>query len=111
MNEDEPGILSSNLETLGTFEAATTHLPPNGGPEDRSNIAKTSLVATTDEGFMPEVGNPQNQETEVHETTGLSPAHDTTDNVLIEDVIRDSDDSINLDDDSHSTKHELTAAS
>ena len=60
---------------------------------------------------MPEVGNPLNQEKEVHETTGLGPAHDTTDNVLIEDVIRDSDDSINLDDDSHSTKHELTASS
>ena len=47
-DEDEPRFLSPNLETLGTFEAATTHLPPSGGSEDRSNIAKTSFVATTD---------------------------------------------------------------
>jgi len=110
-DEDEPGSLSPNLEILGTFKAATTHIPTSGGSEERSNIAKTSFVATTDEGLMPEVGNPLNQEQEVHETTGLGPAHDITDTVLIEEVSRDSDDSIDLDDDSHSTKIELTAAS
>src|ERR1044071_7479149 len=109
-DEDEPESLSPNLETFGTFEAATTHLPPSGGPEDRSNIAKTSTVATTDERLMPEVGNPLNQEKEVHETTELGSAHDVTDTVLIEDVITDSDDSIDLDDDSQ-TNIELTAAS
>src|ERR1044071_10445912 len=110
-DEDEPGSLSPNLETLGTFEAATTHIPPSGGSEERSNIAKTSFVATTDEGLTPEVGNPLNQEKEVHETTELGLAHDVTDTILIEDVIRDSDDSIDLDDVSKHQTTELTATS
>src|ERR1043165_528286 len=57
------------------------------------------------------VGNPLNQEQEVHETTELGSAHDVTDTVLIEDVIRDSDDSIDLDDVSKHQTTELTATS
>src|ERR1044071_2825642 len=110
-DEDEPESQSPNLETFGTFEAATTHLPPSGGPEDRSNIAKTSTMATTDEGLMPEVGYPLNQEKEVHETTELGSAHGVTNTVLIEEVIRDTDDSINLDDVSQHKTTELTATS
>jgi len=51
-------------------------------------------MATADEGSKPEAGNPQNQDQEVHDTTRLSLDHVITGYILI----RDSDDSINLDD-------------
>lgn len=107
-DEDGPEYLSPNIETLGTFELATTHLSPSGEPEDSSNIAKTSNLVTTDEGLLLEVGKPQFQDKEVHEKTSLELSHDITDTALIEDTIKDSDDSISLDDESQIPQKELT---
>ena len=66
IDEEGPGSLSPIFEIQGTTEATTTLLPSSCGLEDSSFIAKTSVVATADEGSKPDAGSPQYQEKKGH---------------------------------------------
>ena len=71
-DEEWPKFQNPTTETSGIDKATTTPIPPIGGFEVRSTIAKTLSMATADEGSRPEAGNPQNQEQEVHDNTRLA---------------------------------------